>query len=473
MAGRPVAARGGGLTGLHYGLITFVILTVLALVLFVLQLTKNTDLVAQAKRSGDLANSYGSPPAYYEEEAKARNTKVFNALDDDRRMLATLVVGKPDSVGRSVEQEARGLLGEIGKVHNTDSKKLINDGDTLVTVVRRLSDSLVAARQAERTADERAKSLEGEKQALSEQTKQLDEAFKSKVDELSQQLAKAEEEKANTLAEKDKQLGDIQAASEAVTQELQQLRTEVVRGEREKDLTIARLEKQIDSLRGELATVKPSAFHAEKILTEGDGRVLRAIPGSEIVYINLGEKDRVKVGMGFEVYSQTRESQTNLRGKASLEVLTLMTDTAECKVTRQTPGQPVVENDYIVNIAYDKTHKPKFFVIGDFDLNYDGQVDFEGVEKIGALVRDWGGQTVDKLDESTDYVIIGMAPQVPSLSGEYVSGVVKALADDKEIEKSRFKELINEARSMYIPVVTQNAFLVLTGYSGTGSAEVR
>lgn len=473
MAGRPVAARGGGLTGLHYGLITFVILTVLALVLFVLQLTKNTELTAQAKRANDLVGRYGSPPAYYEEEAAARTTSVFAAMDDDRRLLATLVAGKPEAVGKAVEQETRVLLTDLAKLHNTGSKRLINDGDTLLTVARRISDAYSASKEGEKTAVERARELEGEMQALSERTRELDDTFKAKVDELSQQLTRAEEEKANTLAEKDKQLGDLQAALDSVTQELQQLRTEVVRGEREKDLTIARLEKQIDALRQELAVVKPSAFNAEELLTKGDGRILRSIPGSEIVYINLGERDKLKVGMGFEVYSQTREPQTNLRGKASLEVLTLLPDTAECRITRQTPGQPVVENDIVVNIAYDRTRRPKFLVIGDFDLNYDGQVDFEGGEKIAALVREWGGQTADKLDETTDYVIVGMAPQVPSLSGAYVSTVVKALADDREIEKSRFKDLINEARSMYIPVMTQNAFLVLTGYSGTGSADVR
>ena len=98
MAGRPVAARGGALTGLHYGLITFVILTVLALVLFVLQLTKNSDLMTQARRANDQLAEIGQVPAYYSDEARQRKSTGAEVMHDDLRMLATLVTGKPDSV---------------------------------------------------------------------------------------------------------------------------------------------------------------------------------------------------------------------------------------------------------------------------------------------------------------------------------------------------------------------------------------
>ena len=48
MAGRPATVRGSGLTGLHYGLIAFVIIAVAAMGLFIFQLTKVKE--AQAGR---------------------------------------------------------------------------------------------------------------------------------------------------------------------------------------------------------------------------------------------------------------------------------------------------------------------------------------------------------------------------------------------------------------------------------------
>lgn len=473
MAGRPVASRGGGLTGLHYGLITFVILTVLMLVLFVLQLTKNSDLVTAAERANKKAQEFGEPAAWYVEEAGRRSTSVSAVMDDERRALAKLIAGTPDAFAAAVAADAAGRLKEIAARHNVDGRTIINETATLLTALESLSDALSAARQAERAASEAADVLKRDKESLVQQADARDKEFRSQVDDLNKRVGAAEEEKTRQLAEKDRQLADVQAALEAANQELQQLRTEVVRGEREKDLIIARLEKQVDALRQELQVVKPSTFDAESILTKSDGRVLRAIPGSEIVYISLGARDKIKVGMGFEVYSQTREAKDNLRGKASIEVLTVMNDTAECRVSRVSPGQPIVEGDFVVNVAYEKSRKPRFVVAGDFDLDYNGVVDFEGGEKIKAIIREWGGQVAENLDESTDYVVIGLAPQVPPLSGDNVSAVVRALAEDKEIEKSKFRDLVNEARSMYIPVMTQNAFLVLTGYAGTGSATVR
>ena len=115
------------------------------------------------------------------------------------------------------------------------------------------------------------------------------------------------------------------------------------------------------------------------ILTKADGRVLRAIPGSDVIYINLGEKDRIKSGMTFEVFSPTGGRQRDVRGKASVEVTAALETTAECRVTRAVRGQPIVEGDVVVNIAYERDRLPRFVVRGEFDLNYDGTVDFDGI----------------------------------------------------------------------------------------------
>jgi hypothetical protein len=177
--------------------------------------------------------------------------------------------------------------------------------------------------------------------------------------------------------------------------------------------------------------------------------------------------------MGFEVFPQLGSPGQALRGKASLEVATLMEDTAECRVTRSTPNQPIVEGDIVVNIAYEQGRKPKFVVRGEFDLNYDGKVDaFGGRDEVESIIRQWGGQVVPDLDESVDFVVIGVPPR----EGEVPAGasdIVRDQEDRKRLERSEFHKLIDDARSMYIPVITQNQFLFLTGYAGEGIVRER
>ena len=224
---------------------------------------------------------------------------------------------------------------------------------------------------------------------------------------------------------------------------------------------------KIAALQRQVKDLKPATFDPNAILRKADGRILRAVPGSDVVYINLGAADKVKVGQGFEVYSQTGETPATLRGKASVEVVTLMEETAECRITRRSPNAPIVEGDIVVNIAYERGRQPKFVVRGEFDLNYDGQIDFDGIEQITAIIRQWGGQVVPDLDETVDVVVIGVAPSVPTFHrDERVSDVVRDQAAQKEAQLARFRNLVDQAGKMYIPVITQNQFLFLTGYAG-------
>lgn len=148
-----------------------------------------------------------------------------------------------------------------------------------------------------------------------------------------------------------------------------------------------------------------------------------------------------------------------------------MEESAECRVTRRAPGQPIIEGDIIVNIAFERNRVPKFVIRGDFDLNYDGIIDFDGVEEVKSLIRQWGGQIADDLDESVDFVVIGLAPKPPTFGPEeQVSDVVRDQAQQRELMASQFRALIEQAQKMYIPVITQNQFLFLTGYAGEATA---
>ncbi len=463
MAGRPVAARGGN--GMLYGLIAFVIVAVLALGGFIWQLTSNKDLQAAAERAQQRLSKLGQPPAYYEQEATARNSKVFAIISQDIENLALLVTGQRTAVWPAISQAANKLLADVAA-----QTGVVDPGDTLLTAIKKLSAGYAELADRNKQLAAELAQMRTENDQLKEGLKTVRDEFEQQVAELRDEMQRLEDEKAEQLAAKDEQLAKQQADSDALAQELSNLKKTLQRKERDYDIELTRLNNQIADLRAKIQQLKPGGFDPYDILTKADGRILRAIPGSDVVYINLGSDDNIRPGMTFEVFAPLREEQgKGFRGKASIEVSSTTASTAECRVQRADPLHPIVEGDIIVNIAYERGRKPRFVVRGEFDLDYDGKNDFDGAEKVAAIIRAWGGQIVDDVDETTDFLVIGTGPQVPTLPGQVVmTEVIRSLTDTRLNQLQAFRQDIDKARTLYIPIITQSQFLYLTGYSGRG-----
>ncbi len=52
-----------------------------------------------------------------------------------------------------------------------------------------------------------------------------------------------------------------------------------------------------------------------------------------------------------------------------------------------------------------------FAVAGDFDLNLDGVIDDYGGRRIRGMIHKWGGHVGEKVDEKTDFVVLGAIPE--------------------------------------------------------------
>ncbi len=461
MAGRPVTIHGGQ-SGLYYGMITFAVLSAVLLGASIFMLTKNKAYETEARNAKEKLLRYGEAPKEYQDEAAARNTKVFAVVADEQHKIAAAVTGAAEDNGAAIQAKVDQSLGMLAKAH----PGLINKGDTLLTVLQALSDAQTKAQATIEATNVVVSDLEKEKDSLTQQLKVSREQFEGQVAKLGEDLQRAQDEKNKSLEQKDGQLRDIQATLDNREQQIQKLTREGSVRERDLGIENGQLKSTIALLQKQISTFKQTAFDPRKVLTAADGRIVRAIPGSDIVYINLGAADHIKPGMGFEVFGRNAEPPANMRGKASLEVVNVMEETAECRVMRREPGQPLVENDIIVNLAYDRGRKPKFVVRGEFDLNYDGVPDYNGAEQIASLIRQWGGQVADDLDETVDYVVLGQAPKAPPVD-EKATDVVREQARAKDQEGAKFAQIRDQATKMNIPIVTQNQFLYLTGYSGS------
>jgi len=78
-------------------------------------------------------------------------------------------------------------------------------------------------------------------------------------------------------------------------------------------------------------------------------------------------------------------------------------------------------------------------------------------------VRNGGGKVENELSPMTDFVVIGAAPRRPRPDGE-------VSADRAELNRARretwdaYQDVLDTARSLSIPVMTQEVFLNFLGY---------
>jgi hypothetical protein len=458
MAGRP-ASRGSGLTGLHYGLFTFVFVSVVLLGVTIFLLTQISSYEQTAVDAQADMDLYGRPASYYIDEARALNTSAFNVVNQHLEGYGQLVLGDSEALYATARSRIERTLDSVAAAHAGS----VNRGSALLRTTQRLSDLLSDERTRAASLAARVQNLEAQNASLTNQIESVSGDFQTQVAALREDYRTTEQRYNQALAEKDRQREELESGLERATRQLQDLRVQIAEGDEVKDVEITRLENLVEELREKIAAFEDPGLDPEAILTKADGQVLRAVPGSDVVYINLGSKDGLKVGMPFEVFSRT-EAPRGIRGKASIEVATVLYETAECLVTRSISSRPVIEGDPIVNIAYEPNRKPRFVVRGEFDLDYNGTPDGgEGRRQVESLIDQWGGVVVNELDEQTDFVVVGTAPFIPNVGDRPLTPTTVAQIEKQRLARSEFQDLIERARGMFVPVITQSQFLFLIG----------
>jgi hypothetical protein len=152
-------------------------------------------------------------------------------------------------------------------------------------------------------------------------------------------------------------------------------------------------------------------------------------------------------------------------GLASIEVEAVLQDCSECKVVKTEIGQHISSGDLIANLVYDRNTKYNMVVYGDFDLAQTGRPRKGDINKIEALITEWGGTVQDKINEDTDFVIMGKEPQVDEFTPDQLSDPLnKQIQDDQKAAYDAYETVLNKAISLGIPVMNQNRFLYFCGY---------
>lgn len=460
---RAQQRSGGGLTSVHIWLIVFVVLWLVSTVAFVILFTKQEDLrtmnvhLEEDNRRLIKPQEQDTLKQYY--TLAEPSGSVVGVLNQERKDTVQLISADATNFAsaRRMTDAAFEVIAASGLAPE------VSASDPLLSVLGVVFGKLAQLNETYGETQAANQSLTEESNQLREELAEVQRTFETKTAALTAELTEAEESNQAYRDEKDLQIADLNNRMlEIEDQHILALRQKEEDADRLRARN-AQLEKVNAAQRARLAENRPPV-DPTRVAWQADGKIVRALPGDPLVYVNLGRKDNLLLGLRFQVYSPTRGPDEDGRGKATVKVVALHDETAECLIETTTPADPIVQNDLIANAIYDRDRKFTFLIAGGFDLDFDDNPDLDGRERIQAQVEKWGGRIVTNLTETTDFVVVGRPPRMPVISADADINQ-QELANVRRREAARFDAIKQEARALSVPMLNQAQFLAFIGYS--------
>ena len=259
----------------------------------------------------------------------------------------------------------------------------------------------------------------------------------------------------------------------------------------QKDREIGELQKRIKALTELRGGDKKSDVVDPSLLA--DGKIISILQEENLVYIDIGRQSHVMAGLTFEVFDKAlgravKDANGEFRGKATIEVINVLTDSSVCRVVRRARAANNVyaadmagvtrggggigtryaligEGDIIVNAVYDPNYKFKFLVFGEYDIDNTGSATTADRRRIETTIREWGGVLADEISYDLDFLVLGAEPKLPDpLPGDETDEQKIKIFTQSKKKYEQYQNLIATARQLAIPILNQNRFLALIGY---------
>ncbi|UCE99634.1 MAG: hypothetical protein JSV82_00780 [Planctomycetota bacterium] len=461
-----------------YTLVTFVALfiiaTVLAVVAYLKAETYRNEATTLRNQRDDLATSAEVRKIGAIVGAQQPRKSRLGTMVDYLDTVVTLITGgvpedtsaevKVDTADRQVQQVLETLPQEYINTATDEPNNLIG----LVRVIEKLNNNLENLTNAELAAQQQLNDLqkrfddamsiglEKEQRLLAEKQEyqQLVDDIKKDYSDLKELMKQTTEEQVQTIMA---QLDEERENRRQIHQGL--LKTQA-------ELTIA--QNRMKKLQQELHLLVPPP-DTEAIAYKPDGKVILVDNAAKIVHINLGSNDRIYRGLTFSVYDKNIPIPKDGKGKAEVEVFNVAKNISAARIIRSDIKNPVILDDIIANLIWDSERTNIFVVTGQFDLNADGETDYNAGEKIKALVEKWGGTVEDNVSIDTDFLILGQVPQVPR-KPTFEEIEVDPMAMEKyeaSLQKlAHYKQVQTQAQTFSIPIFNTERFLYFIGYKG-------
>jgi len=402
---------------------------------------RNADWVNTRLNEASRADGRPSLVTYLDQSLRA----AMNTAAGDDDLTATQLRARVESDEAYAGADVDSLFGVIEDRNSTIS--------TLETRVEELNDSLETARR----------DLVGQAQ-LTERLR----------DEHSQSIAALQSELDNYRQDVDTYRGDLTSTIQGNNDRVDDILQTASEQEAALQETIASLESRVFILEGQLAEcqgqneARLSPMSEEALV---DGRVIGVNAGDGTATISVGQRDRVTLGLTFEVYDdggaiRPGEDGEYPRGKAALEIIRIDGASSVARIIRENRRNPVVPGDVFANALYDPDKEYSFVVFGNFDMDGDGEATAQERNDVEGLINEWGGLLEDDLSGRTDFLVLGDRPKLPIQPPEDAPLPVIQNYIEKQREVERYDSLFERSTQASIPVLNQNRLLTLTGLRG-------
>lgn len=290
-----------------------------------------------------------------------------------------------------------------------------------------------ARKAAEDRADQREKELEV---ARADYKLKLDENL-AKIDEIK---AKQDESQRLYEAEKAKLTANI---------------GELTKRLNEKILLNEKLNKRIRELEGEEFQM-------------AQGTIVNTFEGGNVVWVNLGSADGLRVGVKFGIVDPGVTKLKEARPKAHLEISEVLGPSlARGKVISGNLQVPVVKNDLVYSVVWQKGRKTQFALMGKMDMNGDGLDDRETLKEMiiqggGIVTEDLGpdGKSSGRMTVDTNWLVVGETYKV--------TGTEELDGRQREF-RSKFSDMQERAKELAVSQI--NLDKLLTWLQGAGQTE--
>ena len=383
--------------------------------------------------------------------------------------MVVLIVGGP-----SEDTSAEEKVNAVNRIAENTRKLLaqeyldaeIVDPNTtgLIQIIQKLKTRLNNTTKAALALEKKLEELNNkfdDMQAASRQTEQklLAEKEKSEqqVNDIKQKYAELE---TDLNKSKEQEIQDLVAQLNQAKTERDKMETDMLQTGAKLAIARQRIAHLQKAIHATMPTPDPNV-----LAYQPDGRII--FIDNQIVHLNIGSDDHVYRGLTFEVYDRGMPIPRDGVGKAEIEVFDVRKNFSAARIMYSSKRNPIVQDDIVANLIWDSDRTNVFMVAGEFDLNGDGDIDYDAINKIKALIVKWGGKVTDTVSIDTDFLVLGRPPRVlrkPTFDEMQIDPMAMQKYEASLQKLAHCNQVQSQARSLYIPVFSAERFLYFIGY---------
>ncbi|MHC4640139.1 MAG: hypothetical protein ACYS32_00740 [Planctomycetota bacterium] len=206
---------------------------------------------------------------------------------------------------------------------------------------------------------------------------------------------------------------------------------------------------------------------SEVVAHKSDGKIILVDNQTRVVHLNIGRDDRVYPGLTFTVYDKNMPIPKDGKGKAEIEVYSVEKNISAAQIIKSEIKRPIILDDIIANLIWDSDRTNVFAIEGAFDLNGDGNIEPDAVDKIKSLITKWGGKVANSISIETDFLVLGSPPSIlrrPTMTELEMDPMATERYEASRQKRALYGEIQTQAQALLIPVFNYERFLFFIGY---------